>query len=74
MFSAVWTTITPDGAAGKRLPRLSRLPERLNPVTWQNNTRAAIHLHGRRAGRIEFRRGFLGNGKRPSGRRMKGVP
>jgi hypothetical protein len=37
MFSAVWTTITPGGAAGKRLPRLSRLPERLNPVTWQNN-------------------------------------
>jgi len=50
MFSAVWTTITPGGAAGKRLPRLSRLPERLNPVTWQNNAGTAIHLHGRRLG------------------------
>jgi hypothetical protein len=74
MFSAVWTTITPDGAAGKRLPRLSRLPERLNPVTWQNNAGTAIHLHGRRAKRIKFRRGFTGNGNRSPGCYRKGIP
>jgi hypothetical protein len=49
VFLPVWTTITPGGAAGKRLPRLSRLPERLNPVTWQDNAGTAIHLHGRLA-------------------------
>jgi hypothetical protein len=35
-FAAVWTTITPGGAAGKRFARLSRLAGWLNPVTRQN--------------------------------------
>ena len=41
VFTAVRTTITPDSAAGKRCACLSRLPGRLNPVTWQNGTRIA---------------------------------
>jgi hypothetical protein len=58
VFSAVWTTITPGGAAGKHSARPSRLPGRLNPVTWQKLPPVIAALSGA-ALRIPARYGVM---------------